>query len=140
MSAKSPKKMGKRVRATYLAALEALQAHNCISGYSIVEEGVKPEWMDGGIDRVVQEVTTNPKPFGLNRSQRAGLLLVLPQNAREKTDDIFLDGFKKKFGLYLVLLFLMLGVAAAQQPVSNNAPKSGLQDLWDWISQTTWCY
>ena len=113
--------MGKRVRATYIAVLDALKAHNCISGYSIIGNEVKPEWKDEGIARVVQEVNTNPRPFGLNGSQRGGLLMVLPQKDREKADAVLLDGFKKKYGLGLVLMFLFLTlvVATAQQ---TNSP------------------
>jgi S1-C subfamily serine protease len=114
---KPSKEMGKKVRATYIAVLEALKAHDCISGYSIIGNGVKLEWKHEGVARALQEVTTNPRPFGLNRSQRGGLLMVLPQKERQKADAVFLDGFKKKYGLGLVLLFLFLtlGVAAAQQ-------------------------
>jgi TPR repeat protein len=115
MNAKASEKMGKRVRLTYVAVLEALKAHNCISSYSITENDVQPKWEDGGIDRVVKEVTINAKPFGLNRSQRGGLLMVLPQKAREKADTILLSDFKKKYGLILMLLFLTLGTVSAQQ-------------------------
>jgi len=123
--------MGKRVRATYIAALEALKAHGCISDYSIVGNEVKPEWMEGGADRVVQEVTTNPKPFGLNTSQRSGLLMVLPQKESEKAGAILLNSFKIRHGLVLVFLFLMLGLAAAQQSTNN------LSDITNSIASDT---
>jgi hypothetical protein len=114
-SSSDSKGMGKGVRATYVAALEALKAHDCISGYSIVGHEVNPEWKEGGIERAVQEVTTNPSPFGLNRRQRGGLILILPQKDREKADAVLFDRFKKRYGFVLVVFFLMLGMVNAQQ-------------------------
>jgi TPR repeat protein len=129
MNAKASKKMGKRVRATYVVVLEALKTNNCISSYSISENDVQANWEDGGIDRAVQEVTTNPKPFGLNRSQRGGLLMVLPQKAREKADGILLGDFKKKYGMMLMLLFLTLSMVSAQQTNSNVSATDKIADL-----------
>lgn len=72
-----------------IAVLETLKKHNCISGYTIAEQDVIPEWKEGGINRAVHELTINPKPFGLNKSQRAALLLVLPREAaKEVIDDV----------------------------------------------------
>lgn len=82
------KEMSKTHRAMYIAVLEALKANDCITGYMITDQDVTPEWKEGGVDRAVQEITTNPKPFGLKKSHRAGLLLVLPQKDLERATAI----------------------------------------------------
>jgi hypothetical protein len=98
MSARQ-KEMSKTNRAMYVAVLEALRAHDCITGYTIAGQGVMPEWKEGGIDRALQELTTNPKPFGLRRSQRAGLLMVLPAKDRERFDATLMRGLRERYGL-----------------------------------------
>jgi len=99
MSAR-PKEMSKTHRAMYIAVVEALKAHDCITGYSIAGQDLMPEWKEGGIDLVLQELTTNPtKPFGLKRSQRAGLLLVLPPKDRGRFDAILIRGLRERHDL-----------------------------------------
>jgi hypothetical protein len=98
MSAR-PKEMSKTLRVMYVAVLEALKARGCIKGYTIAGQDVIPEWNEGGIDRALKELTTNPKPFGLKSSQRAGLLMVLPLKDRKRFDAILMPGFKERYGL-----------------------------------------
>jgi hypothetical protein len=88
------KEMNKKLQTQYAAVLDTLKAYGCISEYSIIEDDVNLEWKDGGIDRVVREITNNPKPFGLKRSQRGLLMLVLPKKDRERADTILLPAFK----------------------------------------------
>jgi hypothetical protein len=82
----------------YIAVLEALKAHDCISGYTIVGKDVKPEWKEGGIDCVIMELTTNPTPFGLRKNQRAGLLLVLPKSNRKRIDAVIFRALEERCG------------------------------------------
>ena len=93
------KEMSRAHRAMYIAVMEALKAHDCITGYTIVGQDVIPEWREGGIERAFQELTTNVKPFGLKRNQRAGLLMVLPRKDRERFDAILIRGFKDRYSL-----------------------------------------
>jgi len=88
--------MSKTVRANYIAVLEALKAHDCITGYTIKGHDVTPEWKDGGANRALQELT-NPKPFGLKKSQKACLLLVLPQKEQDKISADFLRAVNEQY-------------------------------------------
>ncbi len=96
MSAR-PKEMSKTHRAMYIAVLEALKAHDCITGYTIAGQNVMPEWKEGGIDCALQELTTNPTPFGLKRSQRARLLMALSPKDRRRFDAIMIAGLKERY-------------------------------------------
>jgi hypothetical protein len=88
--------MNKKIQSQYVAVLEALKAHGCISAYSIVGDAVNLAWGKNGVERVVQEfIARKPKPFGLKKSQRGVLMLVLPQCERERIDDIFISGIKE---------------------------------------------
>ena len=80
--------MGKRFHEVVIAALEALKRHDCIAGYRTEGQNVIPEWKDGGVDRAVIELTTNPRPFGLKRGERAGLLLILPPEHKKKAGSL----------------------------------------------------
>lgn len=92
--------MNKKIQSQFVAALEALKAHGCISAYSIIGDRVDVKWEKGGTDRVMQEfIAKNPKPFGLKRSQRGVLMLVLPKKEREKLDDIIISDLAKRYGL-----------------------------------------
>jgi hypothetical protein len=91
--------MSKTHRAMYIAVLGALEAHDCITGYTIAGQDVMPEWKEGGIDRALQELTTNRQPFGLKRSQRAVLLMVLSPKDRKRFDAIMMPGFRERYGL-----------------------------------------
>ncbi len=91
--------MNKRIQTQYIVVLEMLKANGCVRRYSIVHDDVKVEWNEGGAERVTQEVTTNPKPFGLKRGLRGLLLLLLPIIEQEKADAILLADFKQRYGL-----------------------------------------
>jgi hypothetical protein len=91
--------MNKKIQTLYIVVLKALEAHGCISRYSVIGDDVNVEWKDGGIERVVQEITANSKPFNLKRSQRGILMLVLPKKDAERVDAILLATFKKRHGL-----------------------------------------
>jgi len=75
--------MSEKEQANRAAFLEALKAHGCIAGYTVVGDTAIPEWNEGGISRAVKELP-NPKPFGLKKSQRSWLLLLLPMEEQEK--------------------------------------------------------
>lgn len=74
-----------------IAVMEALKAHNCITGYAATELDVIPEWREEGVQRAFEELTSNAKPFGLNKSHRGVLMLMLPQKEREKICLAFLE-------------------------------------------------
>src|SRR6266496_4885174 len=88
------KEMSKTVRAKYTVVLEALKAHACIAGYTIVGNDVIPEWKDGAISQAVHELKSNPKPFGLKTTQRGWLVLVLPQKEQERIGAGFIRAVK----------------------------------------------
>jgi len=70
--------------------MDALKAHNCISGYSAVEGNITPEWKEGGTERALRELA-KAKPFGLKKIHRTILFEVLPETEREKIYAAFLD-------------------------------------------------
>lgn len=85
--------MSETGRANRAAVLEALKAHGCIAGSTVVGDSAIPEWKEGGISRVVKELS-NPKPFGLKKSQRGWLFLLLPQEEQEKFYCKYFEQFK----------------------------------------------
>jgi len=86
--------MTKRNREMLIAVMKALKISGCITGYSFKEQGVIPDWKEGGVERAFRELTTNIKPFGLKKSHRGVLMQVLPETEQEK----ICSAFKEEFG------------------------------------------
>lgn len=91
--------MSKRNREMFIVVMEALKASDCIIGYSLTEQGVIPEWKEGGIERTFRELTTNTKPFGLKKSHRGTLMQALPKNEQEKICSAFMEQFGRPSNL-----------------------------------------
>jgi len=93
------KELSKTDRANYTTVLEVLKAHDCITGYKIVGHDVTPEWKDEGVIRARLELAASSKPFGLKRSQRGWLLLVLPQDEQRRIAAGFTHAVKERLDL-----------------------------------------
>ena len=78
----------------FIAVMEALKAHDCITGYTATELGLIPEWRAEGVQRAYEELTSNVKPFGLRKSHRGILMQVLPKNERDKIYSAFLEKYR----------------------------------------------
>ena len=93
------RQMTKTQEAAYLSVLEALRAHGCIAGFTKGEREFIPDWLPGGIQGAGAELLSNPRPFGLKKSQRGCLMLLLPIEKRKELDEIILAGIKKQMGM-----------------------------------------
>ena len=89
-------KMSKTDRANRIAVLDALKAHGCIAGYATDGDAMTPEWNEAGVTRAIKELP-NPKPFGLKKSQRGWLLLLLPMEEQEKVRASFIRVIGERF-------------------------------------------
>jgi hypothetical protein len=91
--------MTKTQNLAYLEVLTALKSSGCISGHRIEGDDVIPEWLPGGADRATTELISGARPFGLKKSRRGYLMLLLPIENRHKIDELFLDQVRKRVGL-----------------------------------------
>jgi len=76
-----------------IAVMEALKAHDCITGYTDTEANITPEWKEGGVERALSELAKT-RPFGLKKVHRAILFEVLPENERDKICAPFLEEWR----------------------------------------------
>ena len=82
-----------------VSVMDALKAHDCISSYVIEGDDARPVWVERGFERALEELETNPKPFGLKKKdERAWLSLVLAQKDK-KADDFLIGRFKERYGV-----------------------------------------
>ena len=88
--------MTKTQEAAYLSVLEVLRTKGCIAGFTKGERDFVPEWLPGGVERAGAELLSNPRPFGVKKSQRWCLMLLLPIEKRKELDEIILAGIKKR--------------------------------------------
>jgi hypothetical protein len=91
--------MTKTQEAACLCVLEALKTHGCIAGFTKGECEFVPDWLPGGVDRAGAELLSSPKPFGLKKSHRGHLMLMLPVEKRKELDEVILAGIKKQIGM-----------------------------------------
>ena len=91
--------MTKTRRATVEAVLDALKLQGCITGYTIGNRNVHPDWSDHGFDKALEEFKTNSKPFGLHKkSERAWLMILLAEKNKNAVDEWTLTAFKQTYG------------------------------------------
>lgn len=98
MSAR-PKRMSKTHRAMLIEVMEVLKTNDCVAGYTITEQGVTPQWKEGGTERAFQQLVNNPAPFGLKKQRAALLLIILPQEDKKRFDAIFMRRLRERCGL-----------------------------------------
>jgi len=74
-------KMTAKQRERLVRILEVLKTEGCITAYRLEGEweSILPGWVVGGVERVFEEVLDNPRPFGLRKSDRGWLVLLLPK-------------------------------------------------------------
>ena len=80
-------KMTGKQKERMIRILEVLKSKGCISSYRIEGDeigSVVPEWQEGGVDRVVEEVLRELRPFGLRQADRGSLVFLLPKEQRAK--------------------------------------------------------
>ena len=94
----SSRKISKTARAGYVAALEALKAKGCLASYRIEGDEFVPEWLPGGLERTKEELLASTTPFGLKKSQRAYLMLLLPLEKRKEIDEVLFAEIQKRVG------------------------------------------
>jgi hypothetical protein len=82
--------MTKTQRALLVAALEALKAHDCITGYTIDGRDARPDWTAHGFDTAFHELKDTPQPFGLKKKGEAGYFLILLARRNKKVVDDWL--------------------------------------------------
>src|SRR5258706_13487040 len=90
--------MTKTEQAAYLDVLTALKNSACVSGHRIEGDDVIPEWLPGGADRATAELINNSKPFGLKKSRRGYLMLLLPIEKRNQIDELIFAQVRKLIG------------------------------------------
>jgi len=91
--------MTKTEEAAYLSVLEVLRRHGCIAGFTKGVREFVPDWLPGGVERAGEELLSNPRPFGLRKSLRGWLILLLPIEKRKELDEIILAGIKMRMGM-----------------------------------------
>jgi len=80
-------KMSVKQKERVVRILEVLKSKGCVSSYRIGGDeidSVVPEWQEGGLDRVLEEVSHQLRPFGLRQADRGWLVLLLPNDRRAK--------------------------------------------------------
>ncbi len=90
--------MTKAQNLAYLEVLTALKSSGCISGHRFEGDNVIPEWLDGGVVRAAAELISSGRPFGLKKSRRGYLMMLLPIAKRHEIDELLLDQVRKRPG------------------------------------------
>jgi len=90
--------MTKAQNLAYLEVLAALKSSGCISGHRIEGDNVIPEWLDSGVDRAAAELIGSGRPFGLKKSRRGYLMMLLPIAKQHEIDELLLDQVRKRIG------------------------------------------
>jgi hypothetical protein len=78
--------------------LEVLKTKNCIKSYAIKGDEMSlvfPEWVEGGVDRVVETVMQPARPFGLRQNDRGWLVLLLPKERRNQVAEAMVTQLHK---------------------------------------------
>ena len=91
-------KMKEKQKERLIQILEVLKQQNCIKSYTVTGEdagSIVPEWMDGGVNRVFDEVSKPARPFGLRQHDRGLLALLLPEERREELLKVMLTAAKE---------------------------------------------
>lgn len=90
--------MTKTENLAFLEVLTALKSNGCISGHRIEGDTVIPEWLPGGADRATAELTSSGRPFGLKKSRRGLLMILLPREKQDQIRESFIDQVRKRVG------------------------------------------
>lgn len=90
--------MTKTEHAAFIEVLKALENGSCISGHRIESDVVLPEWLPGGEDRATTELISNSRPFGLKKSQRGYVMLLLPIERRRQIDELLRESVVNQNG------------------------------------------
>src|SRR3989442_12981102 len=83
-------KMTVKQKERVIRILEVLKSKGCVNSYRIEGDeigSVIPEWAEGGLDRVFEEVVHQFRPFGLRQTDRGWVALLLPKDRRDKVLD-----------------------------------------------------
>ena len=90
--------MTKAQHLAHLEVLTALKSSGCISGHRIEGDDVIPEWLPGGADRATTELISSVRPFGLKKSRRGYLMMLLPIEKRHQIDELLRAQVRKQIG------------------------------------------
>ena len=88
--------MTKAKHLAYLEVLTALKNSACISGHRIEGDNVIPEWLPGGADRATTELIRSARPFGLKKSRRGYLMILLPMEKRKHIGELFVAQVRRQ--------------------------------------------
>src|SRR6266850_1987294 len=80
-------KMSVKQRERMIRVLELLKSKGLVVSYRIDGDdldSVIPEWGEGGVDRVFEEVLHQVRPFGVRQADRGWLILLLPKDRQDK--------------------------------------------------------
>jgi hypothetical protein len=90
--------MTKTQHLAQLEVLTALKSSGCISSHRIEGDILIPEWLPGGADRATTELISSVRPFGLKKSRRGYLMMLLPIEKRRQIDELILAQVRKQIG------------------------------------------
>jgi hypothetical protein len=86
-------KMTAKQRERMIRILEMLKTQGLVVRYRIdgdEVESVVPEWAEGAVDRVCEEILQNLRPFGLRQTDRGWMSLLVPKDRREALTEALL--------------------------------------------------